>query len=209
MPGNLPGFFKPPFMKKIIFLLLFVCFSFSFSQNKDDKRYFPVEYILKTSSDTIKTKIRNVGKFSNTKYYVATVLLKMKMRDSSGSETWVEPKDVEYIKITDENNTTHEYYASAGKMVFDNGFVEILYEGKNMNWYRFFPHGGLKFVGTDFLIDGRNRKIINESGFFNPSLKNSLKVRFAAYPDLLAMIDSWKTDDDLLKILELYDKKVG
>ncbi|MCF2218501.1 hypothetical protein H9Q08_04205 [Chryseobacterium sp. PS-8] len=196
-------------MKKIIFLLLFVCFSFSFSQNKDDKRYFPVEYILKTSSDTIKTKIRNVGKFSNTKYYVATVLFKMKMRDSSGSETWVEPKDVEYIKITDENNTIHEYYASAGKMVFDNGFVEILYEGKNMNWYRFFSHGGLKFVGTDFLIDGRNRKIINESGFFNPSLKNSLKVRFAAYPDLLAMIDSWKTDDDLLKILQLYDKKVG
>ena len=61
----------------------------------------------------------------------------------------------------------------------------------------------------NFFERGILRKIINESGFFNPSLKNSLKVRFAAYPDLLAMIDSWKTDDDLLKILQLYDKKVG
>jgi hypothetical protein len=57
------------------------------SQQKDDKRYFPVKYVLKTSNDTITTRIRNVGKFSNTKYYFATILFKMKMRDANGAET--------------------------------------------------------------------------------------------------------------------------
>jgi len=197
-------------MKKTFFLITFLFgLMVVFSQQKDDKRYFPVEYILKTSNDTIKTRVRNVGKFSNTKYYFATILFKMKMRDVNGVETWIEPKDVEYIKITDENNINHEYYDSAGKIIINNGLIEILYEGEKMNWYRFYAYGTGRITNTDFLIDGKNKKIINESGFFNPSLKNSLKVRFAAYPELLALIDSWRTDEDLLKILQLYDKKIN
>ncbi|MFC3158584.1 hypothetical protein ACFOEQ_08600 [Chryseobacterium arachidis] len=86
-------------MKKTAFLLLFFCFGFLFSQQKDDKRYFPAEYILKTSSDTIRTRIRNVGKFSNTKYYIATIMFKMKMRDDNGVETWVEPKMLNISKL--------------------------------------------------------------------------------------------------------------
>lgn len=194
-------------MKKTAFLLLFICVGLLFSQQKDDKRYFPAEYTLKTSGDTIRTRIRNVGKFSNTKYYIATIMFKMKMRDDNGVETWVEPKDVEYIKITDENNISHEYYASVGRMEIKGGLIEILYEGKNMNWYRFYPYGTGIITKADFLVDDKNAKIINESGFFNPGLKNSLKTRFAAYPDLMALVNSWKTDDDLLKILQLYDKK--
>jgi len=195
-------------MKKTLFLITFFFgLTVLFSQQKDDKRYFPVEYVLKASNDTIKARVRNVGKFSNTKYHFATILFKMKMRDANGTEIWVEPKDIEYIKITDENNIHHEYYDSAGKIVIHNGLIEILHEGENMNWYRFYAYGTGRITKTDFLIDGKNKKIINESGFFNPSLKNSLKVRFAAYPDLLALIDSWKTDEDLLKILQLYDKK--
>jgi hypothetical protein len=195
-------------MKKTFFLITFLLgLTRIFSQQKDDKRYFPVEYVLKTSNDTIKTRVRNVGKFSNTKYHFATILFKMKMRDTNGTETWVEPKDVEYIKITDQNNIDHAYYDSTGKIVINNGLIEILHEGENMNWYRFYGYGTGRIATTDFLVDGKNKKIINESGFFNPSLKNSLKVRFAAYPDLLLLIDSWKTDEDLLKILKLYDKK--
>jgi hypothetical protein len=91
---------------------------------------------LKNSNDTIKAQVRNVGRFTNRKYYFVTVLFKMKMKDDSGNETWVEPDDVEYIKITDENHIKHEYFSSSKRLPRKQGLIEIMYEGKNINWYK-------------------------------------------------------------------------
>lgn len=115
-------------MKKLIFLLSFFCFNFIFSQ--EIKGFFPAEYILKNSNDTIKAQVRNVGRFTNRKYYFATVLFKMKMKDDNGNETWVEPDDVEYIKITDENHIKHEYFSSSERLPREQGLIELCMKGK-------------------------------------------------------------------------------
>jgi len=91
-------------MKAKIILLFSLLSILIFCQEKEIKGFFPAQYILKSSNDTIKAKVRNVGKFTNKKYYFATVLFKMKMKDEQGNETWIEPNDLKYIKITDENN---------------------------------------------------------------------------------------------------------
>jgi len=50
-----------------------------------------------------------------------------------------------------------------------------------------------------------NKELI-KSGLFNASGKK-LKERFADYPDLLTLVDTMKTREDLVNILKLYDQK--
>ncbi|UKB82471.1 hypothetical protein LF887_15825 [Chryseobacterium sp. MEBOG06] len=193
-------------MKKIIFLFAFFCFMLGFSQENVDKGYFPVKYILKSSSDTIKAKVRNIGKFTNKKYSFATIVFKMKIRDNAGNETWIQPSDVKYIKITDENNINHEYYASSDKLPKDQGLVEIIYEGNNINWYRSFYNSALS-IGLEIrehVIDKSKKKIY---GFTDLS-KSVFKKIFKDYPDLIEKLESAKTEKDCINLLQLYDAKI-
>ncbi|ROI00183.1 hypothetical protein [Chryseobacterium daecheongense] len=194
---------------KAKFFILFSLFSMlCFSQEKEDKSFFPAEYVLKNSNDTIKAKVRNMGKFTNKKYYFATVIFKMKMKDADGNETWVQPNDVQYIKITDENKIKHEYFASTGRLPTEEGLIEILYEGKNINWYKDYHNAMLDYnlQVRSYLID-KNKKVIY-AGFFDRS-KGDLKKILKDYPDLLENLKSAKTEGDYLKIIRLYDAKIN
>ncbi|MDV7698781.1 hypothetical protein N6B72_17785 [Chryseobacterium soli] len=190
------------------FILFFSLLSIVlFSQDKEEKGYFPATYVVKNSNDTIQAKVRNVGKFTNKKYYFATILFKMKMRDKNGTETWVEPNDVKYIKITDENNIPHEYFASADRLPKEEGLLEIMYEGKNINWYKDYHNAvldtNLKIRG--YIVD--NKKSIIYKGFFDNS-KGNLKKLFKNYPDLEEKLKSTKTEEDYIELLRLYDAKI-
>ena len=192
---------------KTKFILLFSLLSaFLFSQQKDDKNFFPVEYILKSSQDTIKAKVRNVGKFSNKKYYFATIMFKMKMRDSDGNESWVQPDDIKYIKITDENNLKHEYFASSERLPKEQGLIEVLYEGKNINWYKDYhnPTLAMQLQIKGYITD--NNKNILYWGFFD-DLKRKFKIIFKDYPDLQLRLKSANTEEDFVRLLRLYDAK--
>ncbi|WP_445432746.1 hypothetical protein [Chryseobacterium indoltheticum] len=192
---------------KIKFIVLFSLLSaFLFSQQKDDKNFFPVEYILKNSQDTIKAKVRNVGKFSNKKYYFATIMFKMKMRDSDGNESWVQPDDIKYIKITDENNLKHEYFASSERLPKEQGLIEVLYEGKNINWYKDYhnPTLVMQLQIKGYITD--NNKNILYWGFFD-DLKRKFKIIFKDYPDLQLRLKSANTEEDFVRLLRLYDAK--
>ncbi|ASW73076.2 hypothetical protein IQ37_14680 [Chryseobacterium piperi] len=194
---------------KTRFIILFSLFSIGlyFSQEKEDKRFFPVEYILKNSNDTIKGKIRNTGYFTNKKYYFATIMFKMKMRSGNGEETWVQPNDVKYIKITDENNIKHEYFASTEKLPKDEGLIEIMYEGKHINWYKGYRN---PVLGTQLEIRGYitdKDKNLLYSGFFY-DFKGKFKKMLKDDLDLEAKLKAAKTDEEYVEVFRLYDAKI-
>lgn len=195
-------------MKKIFFLLGIFCFTLLFSQEKENKRYFPAEYVLKTSGDTIKAKVRNMGLYTNTKYSFATILFKMKMMDGKGATNWVPINDVRYIKIVDENQHKHEYFASTDKFLKEKGLVEVLYEGKNINWYKAFNNSiltpNVQFL--NYLVD-KDKNVLYQEGPLD-DFKRNLKKLFKDDSDLKEKLKQVNTEEDYIKILRLYDAKV-
>lgn len=196
-------------MKKIIFLLGIFCYTILFSQEKENKRYFPAEYVLKTSGDTIKAKVRNTGLYTNTKYSFATILFKMKMMDEKGATNWVPINEVKYIKILDENRNKHEYFASTDKFLKEKGLVEVLYEGKNINWYKAFNNSILspKVQFIKYLVD-KDKNILYEykEGPFD-DFRQNLKKLFKNDSDFTEKLKQAKSEKECIKLLQLWDAK--
>jgi len=193
---------------KIKFIIIFSLISLVlFGQEQTDKGFFPAEYVLKNTQDTIQAKVRNIGKFSNKKYYFATVMFKMKMKDSAGNEIWIQPNDVNYIKITDENHIKHEYFASSERLPKEKGLIEIMYEGRNINWYKDYNNPALMVqLEIKGYITDHNKNILYY-GFFD-DLKRKFKIIFKDHPDLVLRLKSAVTDDDFVKLLQLYDHRI-
>ena len=196
-------------MKKIIFLLGIFYYTILFSQEKENKRYFPAEYVLKTSGDTIKAKVRNTGLYTNTKYSFATILFKMKMMDEKGATNWVPINEVKYIKILDENRNKHEYFASTDKFLKEKGLVEVLYEGKNINWYKAFNNSILspKVQFIKYLVD-KDKNILYEykEGPFD-DFRQNLKKLFKNDSDFTEKLKQAKSEKECIKLLQLWDAK--
>ncbi|WP_343686463.1 hypothetical protein [Chryseobacterium gleum] len=196
-------------MKKIIFLLGIFCYTILFSQEKENKRYFPAEYVLKTSGDTIKAKVRNTGLYTNTKYSFATILFKMKMMDEKGATNWVPINEVKYIKILDENRNKHEYFASTDKFLKEKGLVEVLYEGKNINWYKAFNNSILtpKVQFIKYLVD-KDKNILYEykEGPFD-DFRQNLKKLFKNDSDFTEKLKQANSEKECIKLLQLWDAK--
>ncbi|PRB05985.1 hypothetical protein CQ046_02070 [Chryseobacterium sp. MYb7] len=195
-------------MKKIFFLFAILCSSFIFSQEKENKRYFPAEYVLKKSGDTIKARVRNTGMYTNKKYSFATVLFKMKMMDEKGNTTWVPINEVRYIKILDEDKQKHEYFASTDKFIKEKGLVEVVYEGKNINWYKAFSNSilsqGIQIV--NYLVD-KDKNILYKEMLLDGFSRN-LKKLFKEDLDLTEKLKQAKIEKDYIKLLQLYDSKL-
>lgn len=195
-------------MKKIFFLLAILCFAFIFSQEKENKRYFPTEYVLKNSGDTLRARVRNTGMYTNKKYSFATILFKMKMMDEKGNTTWVPINEVRYIKILDENQQKHEYFASTDKFLKEKGLVEVVYEGKNINWYKAFNNSilspGIQIL--NYLVD-KDKNILYEESLLDNFSRN-LKKLFKDDLDLTEKLKQAKTEKDYLELLQLYDTKL-
>lgn len=100
--------------------------------------------------------------------------------DPSGNKTTISEFDIDYMEITDPQNVVRKYTSSTSLRLAhkDFGLIEILYKGK-LSWYRdyFFEGMGYKTNKVDFLIDSKDGKLTNESGFFKPSIKNNLKEK--------------------------------
>lgn|GEM_PF-862402 len=193
-------------MKKITFAIAIFCFTFFLSQNKN-QRYFSTQYILKNSNDTIRAKIRNTGIYSNKKYSLYTILMKMKMVDSDGNTIWIKPKEIKYIKITDNENVEYEYFDSSEKFLKEEGLVRVIYEGKNINWYQSFDNPKLltNITFKGYIVD-KNKNIIDE--YYFEDSKNRFKKLFQDYPDLQEKVKSLRTDEDYIDILKLYDVRL-
>ena len=200
-------------MKKITFLFSLLCFVSVFSQKQFQykENHFPVKYVLKNSTDTIKTRVQNIGIFTNKKFSAATYIKQVNMLDSLGNKNVISEFDIDYMEVTDPQNVIRKFTSSTSLHLAKNdfGLIEIVYHGK-ISWYRDYFYVGLvgyKMNKVDFLIDKKDGKLTNESGFFNPSIKNNLKEKLKDYPELLASIDKSKKDEDLIKVLELYNNK--
>lgn len=133
------------------------------------------------------------------------------MLDSLGNKTVISEFDIDYMEVIDPQNVVRRFASSTSLHLAKNdfGLIEILYQGK-MSWYRDYFYVGMvgyKMNKVDFLIDKEDGKLINESGFFSPSIKNSLKEKLKDYPELLVGVDKSKKDEDLIKVLERYNGK--
>jgi hypothetical protein len=124
-------------------------------------------------------------------FLAATYINNIYVIDSLGHKMAVPESDIHYMEITDLKNKTRKFIESSSFLTKDIGLLEIMHQGK-ITWYRDWYFGGANIAKFDFIIDFRNNKVIKETGFFTPSLKEELKKKFAAYPDLLLMINSWK-----------------
>lgn len=195
-------------MRKLVFIFLCLISLKIFSQEKENNtRYFPVEYILKTSNDTIKGKVRNIGIFSNKKYSDMTILFDIQMLNDAGNKTMVKPQKIKYIKIQNPaDGSFHEFFASTDKFGEEAGLVKVLFEGKKINWYKDYVNSALsvQVIIKGYLVD--NNKNIIFKGFLDSS-KNQIKKIFKQYPDLMDKVDSARTEEDYIKILQLYDAK--
>lgn len=194
-------------MKKINLFLLFLCFNFLFSQKET---YFPAKYVLKSSKDTIKTKILNIGLYDNDEFSPATYIRQITVLDPVGKKLKVNENDVKYLEIRDLKKVKRTFVNSKSVLSKDSGLLQVMYSGNKTHWYRksFYdsPIYTYETKNTDYLIMRKNKNI-NEIYFRAPGARAQLKEIFGAYPDLSLLIDGMVEDTDLIKILERYDKK--
>ncbi len=199
-------------MKKMSLLLRIFCFSLLFSQKEQlyQEVYFPVKYVLKSSKDTIKTKVLNIGMYANEEFSPATYLKQMTVLDESGERVKVSENDIRYMEITDLKKVKRKFVD--GKSVFskDVGLLQIIYSGKKTAWYRKSIYSGpiytYKTNDTDYLIFHKDKNI-TELHFNLPGAVAQLKEKFYNYPDIISLLDTMVEDTDLIKILKLYDRK--
>ncbi|MET3536155.1 hypothetical protein [Chryseobacterium limigenitum] len=198
-------------MKRLIFLISFLCFNLFFSQKqfKYKDTHFPIKYILKNSTDTIRTRVQNMGLYTNKKFSSATYINNMYVIDSLGNKTKVPEQDIAYMEITDLQNVKRKIISSSTVFSKDFGLLETIYEGNKTAYYRSANYSvsiySPMIIYSDYLIFKTDKSIVElgSAGRF----KIKMKQKFSAYPDILLLIDSWKYDNDLIKILDRYERK--
>ncbi|SEW04895.1 hypothetical protein SAMN05421841_0792 [Chryseobacterium wanjuense] len=199
-------------MKKITLLLLILCFNALFSQKEEmfKETYFPVKYVLKSSKDTIKTKILNIGFYSNEEFSPATYIKQMTVLDPSGNKVKVPENNILYLEIVDLKKVKRKFVDAKSIISKDLGLVQIIYSGKKTDWYRKSSYSGsiytYKTDDVDYLKFHKDKSMM-EIHFDIPGAKYQIKEKFYNYPDLALLIDNMVEDTDLLKVLKLYDKK--
>ncbi|THV56323.1 hypothetical protein [Chryseobacterium candidae] len=108
----------------------------------------------------------------------------------------------------DENQQKHEYFASTDKFLKEKGLVEVVYEGKNINWYKAFNNSilspGIQIL--NYLVD-KDKNILYEESLLDNFSRN-LKKLFKDDLDLTEKLKQAKTEKDYLELLQLYDTKL-
>ncbi|SDQ65516.1 hypothetical protein SAMN05421664_2038 [Chryseobacterium soldanellicola] len=199
-------------MKNTFLLLAVICFNLLFSQQEDKNQeiYFPVKYVLKSSKDTIKTKVLNVGLYRNEEFSPATYIRQMTVLDPSGKKIKVKENDVKYMEIIDLEKVKRKFLNDPSILSKDVGLLEVMYNGKKTAWYRKSVYSGpiytYKTDNTEYLFFRKDKSMI-EMHFKIPGSILELKEKFRSYPDLSALIDEVVGDRDIIKILKLYDQK--
>jgi hypothetical protein len=199
-------------MKNTVLLLALVCFNVLFSQQEDKNQeiYFPVKYVLKSSKDTIKTKVLNVGLYRNEEFSPATYIRQMTVLDPSGKKIKVKENDIKYMEIIDLEKVKRRFINDQSIFSKDIGLLEVMYNGKKTEWYRKSSYSGpiytYKTDNTEYLLFRKDRSVIEMHFKIRGSIL-ALKDKFNNYPDLSALVDDVTVDADVVKILRLYDQK--
>ncbi|WP_027380671.1 hypothetical protein [Chryseobacterium daeguense] len=198
-------------MKKITSFLLVLCFGLLFSQKENplQETYFPVKYILKNSTDTIKSRVLNLGIYTDEEFSPDTYIRQMTVLNA-GKKTKVYEKDIQYMEITDNKKNIRKFVDSKAILSKDLGLLQVMFTGKKTTWYRLNSYSGriytYKTSETDYLKDNQS-KSITEIHFKLPGAKALLKEKMGRYADISQSIDYMADDEDFLKVLKLYDKK--
>ncbi|MEN4761055.1 MULTISPECIES: hypothetical protein [unclassified Chryseobacterium] len=128
-------------MKKILILSSLVCFIFSYSQESSFKykdRHFPARYVLKGSNDTIKTRVLNIGVFSNKKYHAATYVGSVLTISEKGERKRIKESDIAYMEIEDLDGVKRELISSVPILGKDVGLLEIFDDGEKTGYIDYF-----------------------------------------------------------------------
>jgi len=196
-------------MRLLLGFLLLVS-SLSFAQKKIQYKdyHLPVKYVLKKSSDTVNTRIVAQWAFKKNYFYPSTVISRLYFLDSYGKKSIVKESQLNYIEITDFDGSIKKFTNSERfpSLKSDKDLLLVLHEGTKTGYYVDF------FVASIYGNVGATEYIIDENGTAISSnllsgREKKLKELFAKYPDLLSKVDFVKTREDMINLLEEYDKK--
>lgn len=183
---------------------------FSQKETGCNEIYFPVKYVLKGSKDTVKTKILNIGEYTNEEFSPAAYLRQITILDPSGNKVKIPENNIRYMEITDLNKAGRIFTDAKPVLPRETGLLQIMYSGKKTVWYRKSAYSGPIYTNrinhTEYLLFRKDRKI-KELHFNIPGDLAQLKDPFNNHPDLLLMLNTVFQDSDLIRILRLYDKK--
>lgn len=194
-----------------ILLLGFLLFlgNLTFAQKKFEykEHHLPVKYVLKKSSDTVHTRILAQWAFKKNYFYPTTIINKLSFVDSIGKKTNIKDAEIDFIEITDFDGSKKKFVNSERFPVLKSkkDLLLVLFEGVKTGYYVDFfianIYGNVNAV--EYIINGNNA--ISSNLFSGRDKK--LKELFAKHPDLIAKIDELKTREDMIHLLEEYDKK--
>ncbi|MFC3158582.1 hypothetical protein SAMN05443633_11739 [Chryseobacterium arachidis] len=199
-------------MKKIGLLLSAFYCSLLFAQKEElyNEVYFPIKYVLKNSPDTIKTKVLNTGFYTNEEFSPATYIKRMTILDPSGKKMKVYENDIQYMEITDLKKVKRKFIDGKTALSKDVGLLQVMFSGKKVSWYKKSIYSGpiytYKTNDTEYLMFHKEKNI-TELHLKMPGTVAILKEKFYGYPDILSLLDTLFEEKDLLKILQLYDRK--
>ncbi|WP_327984918.1 hypothetical protein [Bergeyella porcorum] len=191
-------------MKQLLLLILISVSAYSFAQSKfeyNPNRHFEAKYVLKKSTDTIHTRIINIGSFKASVYSIHTWVKRMWFIDEKGKKKMTKEDELDYLEIKDNEGDVHKMYSSLKFFDKDLGLVLLQYDGNKTKLISdFFPVSIYGNLGrSDYIIEnGTEPILVGKIGW-----KKKLKEKFANYPDLQEEINSV----DIVKVLEKYDKK--
>lgn len=191
-------------MKNIAVLLFSLLSLLTYSQKKVEfkERDFPAKYVLKSSGDTIVSRVRNTGMVTNSKFSYYTILMKMPMVNDYGKKTIVKPEDISYLKITDPAGKTYKFISSESILNENAGLMKIIYDGSKIKVYRKFEANSY-----DYSVSGKNYFVEKNKGVIEISSNKKMEKYFSDYPEIVMMVDKIKNDDDLLNLLQIYNSK--
>jgi hypothetical protein len=187
-------------MKGKLLTIIFTCFTLVlYSQTTPLKAK-----LILLDGDTLKGKVlAKPNVFSKTIFYESSINQRIRFIKESGEKVKFKDEQVSTLEFTDLKGQKRTFVSKNHIRL-----LEVLYDGK-LKWYR-------DYFTTDVYQSNQSQYdlIFDENGkefkitMFN-SMKNKLKEVVKDDPELSEIIKNSKMEDDnVLKILQLYDKKL-
>ncbi|UHO39601.1 hypothetical protein H5J24_05815 [Chryseobacterium capnotolerans] len=148
-------------MKKFLTISSILYFVFTYSQEGDFKfkdRHFPAKYVLKGSNDTVRTRVLNIGVFSNKKYHAATYVGSVLTFSEKGERKRIKESDIQYMEITDLEGVTRKLVSSEPIIGKDVGLLEIYDDGERNGYMDYFKPSLTGPVASRFYPKDENKK---------------------------------------------------
>lgn len=139
------------------------------------------------------------------KYSVHTIVKKMRFYEPNGEKKNVKEEDLQYLEITDLEGNVHKYYSSLNYLPKESGLVEVLFDGNKIDYVRDFYISSIygNISSMDYFIDPKKNEVKKN----NWGIRKTLNHVFAEYPDLQERLKDEKSKDEVIALLQEYDKR--